>query len=57
MVTGHWAQNRLAFLLALTAFEPTFTVGVEEHRGVCSAAPSQQLPTPGLSVPDDRRSR
>jgi len=44
-------------LLSLVAFEPTFSVGVEEHRWVCSAAQGGHLPTPGLGVPGDRWSR
>jgi hypothetical protein len=54
-----WALSTESFgvLLALAAFEPAFPVGVEEHRRVRSAAPGQQLPTPGLGVSDDRCSR
>jgi hypothetical protein len=54
---GALGAESFGVLLALAAFEPTFTVGVEEHRRVCSAAPRGQLPTPGLSVSDYRRSR
>jgi hypothetical protein len=43
--------------LSVAAFAPTFTVGVKEHRGVCSAAPGRHLPTPGFGVSDDRCSR
>ena len=44
----------LRFAFAPAAFEPTFAVGVEEHRGVCSAATGQQLPIPGLGDSDNR---
>jgi hypothetical protein len=54
---GALGAESFGVLYTLAAFDPTFTLGVEEHRGICSAATGQQAPTPGLSVPDDRRSR
>jgi hypothetical protein len=54
---GALGTESFGVLLAPPPFETAFTVGVEEHRGVCSAAPGRHLPTPSLSVSDDRRSR
>jgi hypothetical protein len=42
---------------ALPPIEATFTIAVEEHRGICPATAGHQLPIPGLSDSGNRWTR
>jgi hypothetical protein len=54
---GALGAQLFGFAFALTPSASTLAFGVEEHRGVGTAASGRQLPRPGFSVSRDRRSR